>query len=92
MSDDESYNEDILHSIDESMLNIEHGSFTLESMKKVVDYARPGIAFTAIQHAFPRVKDLKQLQRFREYVDREDNRFHKLQRIESFVVNKFRYA
>ena len=61
-------------------------------MKKVVDYTRPGISFTTIQHAFPRVKDRKQLHRFRDYVERNGNRFHKLQCIETFIINKFRDA
>ena len=70
MSDDESHYEDIPYSVHKPVSNIDCGSFTLEYMKKVVDYARSRIVFTTIQHAFPRVKDRKQLQRFREYADR----------------------
>ncbi|CAF3944540.1 unnamed protein product, partial [Rotaria sp. Silwood1] len=43
-------------------------------MRKVVDFARPGIAFTTVQHAFPRVTYPMQLARFREYVQNDGNR------------------
>ncbi|CAF3901037.1 unnamed protein product [Rotaria sp. Silwood2] len=42
-----------------------HRDFTLEYMQKVVDFARPGIVFTTIQHAYPRVTHRMQLKRFR---------------------------
>ena len=60
----------------------EYQSFTLNYMKKVIAYARPGIAFTTLQHAYPRIQDRKQFQRFREYVERNGNHTQKLRRIE----------
>ena len=63
--------------------------YTLEYMKKVVAYARPGIAFTTVQHTYPRVKDRKQLKRFREYVEKNGTRSQKIRRIEQFLVAKF---
>jgi hypothetical protein len=76
---------------DEEMI-FEHTSFTLEYMKKVVDFARPGIAFTTVQHAFPRVKYPMQLARFRAYVENNGNRRQKFPRIELFLVEKFKQA
>jgi len=66
-----------------------HCDFTLEYMQKVVDFARPGIAFTTIQHEYPRVTHRMQLKRFREYVENNGNRRQKLDRVEIFVLNKF---
>jgi hypothetical protein len=63
--------------------------YTLEYMKKVVTYARPGIAFTTVQHEYPRLKDRKQLKRFREYVEKNGTRSHKIRRIEKFLLDKF---
>ncbi|CAF3953312.1 unnamed protein product, partial [Rotaria sp. Silwood1] len=61
-------------------------------MRKVVDFARPGIAFTTVQHAFPRVTYPMQLARFREYVQNDGNRRQKLSRLEQFVLEKFKRA
>ena len=78
IADDESHHlEEIQALSDEFISDTEYGKYSLEYMKKVVDYIRPGISVTAIQHTFPRVKDRKQLQRFRDYVERNENRFHK---------------
>ncbi len=66
--------------------------FTLEYMQKVVDYARPDIPFTSIHHSFPRVTHPMQLKRFREYVAKNGNRRQKLNRVEAFVLDKFRSA
>ncbi len=66
--------------------------FSLEYMQKVVDFARPGISFTTLQHAYPRVTHPMQLKRFREYVSNNGNRRQKLIRVENFVLDKFRYA
>ena len=60
-------------------------SFTLNYMKKVIAYARPGIAFTTLQHAYPRIKGRKQLQRFRAYVERNGNHTQKLRDRKSVV-------
>ena len=93
IADDESHRSEEIQAIsDEFISDTECGKYSLEYMKKVVDYTPPGISFTTIQHAFPRVKDRKQLQRFRDYLERNGNRFHKLQRIETFIINKFRDA
>ena len=95
MADTESHHSDEIQDfVDESISDTEYGTYTysFEYVKKVVDYARPGISFTTIQHAFPRVKDRKQLQRFRDYVERNGNRSHKLQRIERFTINRFQHA
>lgn len=58
----------ILKENDEIFIS-EKSYFTVDYMKKVVDFARPGIAFTTMQHAFPMVKYAMQLVRFREYVE-----------------------
>ena len=93
IADDKSHHSEEIQAIsDEFISDTECGKYSLEYMKKVVDYTRPGISFTTIQHAFPRVKDRKQLHRFRDYVERNGNRFQKLQRIETFIINKFRDA
>ena len=93
IADDESHHSEEIQAISDKFISdTECTKYSLEYMKKVVDYTRPGISFTTIQHAFPRVKDRKQLQRFRDYVERNGNRFHKLQRIETFIINKFRDA
>ncbi|CAF5092035.1 unnamed protein product, partial [Rotaria sp. Silwood1] len=52
----------------------EFTAFTLDYMRKVVDFARPGIAFTTVQHEFPRVKYPMQLARFRKYMQKDGNR------------------
>ncbi|CAF2938140.1 unnamed protein product [Rotaria sp. Silwood2] len=54
--------------------SFEFTAFTLDCMRKVVDFARPGIAFTTVQHEFPRVKYPMQLAQFREYVQNDENR------------------
>ncbi|CAF1268283.1 unnamed protein product [Rotaria sordida] len=59
-------------------------------MRKVVDFARPGIAFTIVQHTFSRVKYPMQLTRFREYVQNDRDRRQKLSRLELFVLEKFK--
>ena len=93
IADDKSHHSEEIQTIsDEFVSDTECGKYSLEYMKKVVDYTRLGTSFTTIQHAFPRVKDRKQLQQFRDYVERNGNRFHKLQRIETFIINKFRDA
>lgn len=76
----------------EDEISFEHTSFSLEYMKKVVEFARPGIAFTTVQHAFPRVKYPMQLARFRTYVEDNGNRRQKFTRIELFLVEKFKQA
>ena len=93
MDDSESHHsEEIQALMDESISDAEYGTYSFDYVQKVVDYARPGISFTTIQHAFPRVKDRKQLLRFRDYVERNGNRFHKLQRIEIVTINRFQHA
>ncbi len=52
----------------------EFTAFTLDYMRRIVDFARPGIAFTTVQHEFSRVKYPMQLARFREYVQNDGNR------------------
>jgi Tc5 transposase DNA-binding domain len=66
--------------------------FSLKYMEKVVDFARPGTSFKAVQHAFPRVTHKMQLQRFREYVTNNGNRRQKLERMEKFVLARFQSA
>ncbi|CAF1573101.1 unnamed protein product [Rotaria sp. Silwood1] len=61
-------------------------------MQRVVDFARPGVAFTTVQHAFRRVTHPMQLKRFREYVANNGNRRQKLERVEHFELDRFRYA
>ncbi|CAM4774878.1 unnamed protein product [Rotaria magnacalcarata] len=61
-------------------------------MQRVLDFARPGIAFTTVQHAFRRVTHPMQLKRFREYVANNRNRRQKLERVEHFVLDRFRSA
>ncbi|CAF5002445.1 unnamed protein product, partial [Rotaria sp. Silwood1] len=64
--------------------------FTLEHTEKVVSFARPGISFTTVQHAYPRVTHSMQLKRFREYVASNGNRQQKLRRIATIVFERFR--
>ncbi|CAF4198137.1 unnamed protein product, partial [Rotaria sordida] len=61
-------------------------------MRKVVDFARPGTAFTTVQHAFSRVQYSIQSARFREYVQNDRNSRQKLSRLELFVLEKFKRA
>ncbi|CAF2098871.1 unnamed protein product [Rotaria magnacalcarata] len=61
-------------------------------MQRVLDFARPGIAFTTVPHAFRRVTHPMQLKRFREYVANNRNRRQKLERVEHFVLDRFRSA
>jgi hypothetical protein len=61
-------------------------------MQKVVDYARPGISFTSIHDNFPRVTHPMQLKRFREYAASNGNRQQKLNRVENFLLDRFRSA
>ncbi|CAF1124292.1 unnamed protein product [Didymodactylos carnosus] len=67
-------------------------AFTLDYMRKVVDFARPGIAFTTVQREFPRVKYPMQLARFRADVENDGNRRQKLSRLELSVLEKFKQA
>ena len=70
--DDNDSNPDyVLDTVGEQEQKLEVSVLILDYMKKVVDYARPGTSFTRMQHAYPRVKDRKQLQRFREYVKKK---------------------
>ncbi|CAF3753618.1 unnamed protein product, partial [Rotaria sp. Silwood1] len=66
--------------------------FTLEHTENVVSFARPGISFTTVQHAYPRVTHSMQLKRFREYVASNGNRQQKLRRIATIVFERFRRA
>ncbi|CAF4264229.1 unnamed protein product [Rotaria sordida] len=70
----------------------EYTTFTLGYMRKVVDFARTGIAFTTVQNTFSRVKYPMQLARFREYVQNDGNRRQKLSHLELFVLEKFKRA
>lgn len=77
---------------DEEQVVVENHQFSLEYMQRVVDFARPGVAFTTVQHAFRRVTHPMQLKRFREYVANNGNRRQKLERVEHFVLDRFRSA
>jgi hypothetical protein len=66
--------------------------FSLEYMEKVVNFARPNISFTTVQHAYPRVTHRMQLKRFREYVASNGNQRQKLKRIANIVFERFRHA
>ncbi|CAF4944517.1 unnamed protein product, partial [Rotaria socialis] len=46
---------------DEGQQVVENRQFSLEYMQRVVDFTRPGIAFTTVQHAFRRVTHPMQL-------------------------------
>ncbi|CAF3905449.1 unnamed protein product, partial [Rotaria sp. Silwood1] len=82
IADDESHHSEEIQAIsDEFISDTECGKYSLEYMKKVVDYARPGISFTTIQHAFLRVKDRKQLQRFRDY-NSDSNKQRPIKRVQ----------
>jgi hypothetical protein len=70
----------------------ENRQLTLKCMQKVVDYARPGISFTSIHHNFSRVGHSMQLKRFREYFASNGNQRQKLNRVETFVLDRFRCA
>ncbi|CAF3657697.1 unnamed protein product [Rotaria socialis] len=70
----------------------ENRQFSLEYMQRVVDFARSGIAFATVQHAFRRVTHPMQLKRFREYVANNGNCWQKLERVEHFVLDRFRSA
>ncbi len=70
----------------------EFTAFTLDCMRTVVDFARPGVAFTTVQHEFPRVKYPMQLARFREYVQNDGNRRQELSRLELSVLENFKQA
>ncbi|CAF1271841.1 unnamed protein product [Rotaria sp. Silwood1] len=72
--------------------SFEFTAFMLDYMRKVVDFARPGIAFTTVQHEFSRVKYLMELARFREHVQNAGDRRQKLSRLELSVVEKFKQA
>ena len=56
----------------------------MEYMKKMVTYPHPGIAFTTVQRAYPRVNDQKQLNRFCQYVKKNGTGSQKFRRIEKF--------
>jgi hypothetical protein len=77
---------------DEEQQAGENRRFSLEYMQRVVDFARPGIAFTTVQHVFRRVTHPMQLKRFREYVANNGNRRQKLEHVEHFVLDRFRSA
>ncbi|CAF3352203.1 unnamed protein product [Rotaria socialis] len=77
---------------DEGQQVVENRQFSLEYMQRVVDFTRPGIAFTTVQHAFRRVTHPMQLKRIREYVANNGNRRQKLERVEHFVLDRFRSA
>ncbi|CAF4845552.1 unnamed protein product [Rotaria socialis] len=70
---------------DEGQQVVENRQFSLEYMQRVVDFIRPGIAFTTVQHAFRRVTHPMQLERIREYVANNGSRRQKLERVEHFA-------
>ncbi|CAF3780597.1 unnamed protein product [Rotaria sp. Silwood1] len=77
---------------DEEKQLVENRQFSLVYMQRVVDFARPGVAFITVQHAFRRVRDPMQLKRFREYVANNENHRQKLKHVEHFVLDRFRSA
>ena len=66
-------------------------NFTLEEMKSVVDWVdeHPNYSSSTIFHRFRKLRSIKYIQRFREYIERNGTRIEKLRQIKEFMLNEF---
>jgi len=66
-------------------------NFTLEEMKNIVDWVdeHPNYSSSTILHRFRKLRSMKYISRFREYVERNGTRLERLRQIKEFMVNEF---
>lgn len=66
-------------------------NFTLEEMKKIVDWVdeHPTHSSSTILHRFQKLKSMSYIPRFRAYIERNGTRIEKLRQIKEFMLNEF---
>jgi len=66
-------------------------NFTLEEIKKVVDWVEqhPNYSSSTILHRFRKIRSMHYIPRFREYIEKNGTRIEKLQQIKEFVLDEF---
>ncbi|CAF1589443.1 unnamed protein product [Rotaria magnacalcarata] len=66
-------------------------NFKLNEMKDIVEWVgqHPNYKIASIKHRFRKVKHMRYIERFREYIEANGTRLEKLKRIKEFMWNEF---
>ncbi|CAF2880172.1 unnamed protein product [Rotaria sp. Silwood2] len=66
-------------------------NFTMEDMENIIEWIdeHSNYSFSTIQHRFRKIKSMKDITRFRQYIEQNGTRSEKLKKIKEFMFNEF---